>query len=139
MISVHVCAGVVAAVHAAVVLLVHAVRIGGRAHELVHAEADLLVLARPLGAQPSVARRPRLAAVAVSNTPIPCTIAQNARVVVVEHQRRQPEMSGRLVGRVVPDLAAGLAGERRQLRPGGAVVAALEDPRRLDADEHAAR
>ena len=56
-------------------------------------------------------------------------------VVVVEHQRREAEMPGRLVRGVVPDLAARLAGERRQLRPGRAVVAALEDPRRLDADE----
>src|SRR5436309_5456446 len=46
-------------------------------------------------------------------------------------------MAGRLVGRIVPALAAVLAGQGRQERPGLAVVAALEDAGRLDADEQA--
>ena len=44
-------------------------------------------------------------------------------------------MPGRLVRRIVPALAAVLAGEGREERPRLAVVAALEDARRLDADE----
>ena len=47
-------------------------------------------------------------------------------------------MARRLVRRVVPGLAAGLAGKRREERPRLAAVAALEDAGRLDADEHAA-
>ena len=46
-------------------------------------------------------------------------------------------MPGRLVGGIVPTLAPRLAGESRQQRPGLPVVAALEDSRRLDADEQA--
>ena len=55
--------GVVAAVHADVVLLVQAVVVDRRHHELVHAVADLGVLERPVGAQAAVARRPRPAVV----------------------------------------------------------------------------
>src|SRR5207247_5102584 len=51
---------IVAAVHADVVLLVHAVAVDGRADELVHAETDLFVLARPVGAKSAVTRGPRL-------------------------------------------------------------------------------
>src|SRR5215471_20641369 len=46
-------------------------------------------------------------------------------------------MTGRLVRRIVPGLAAVLAGQGRQERPVLPVVAALEDARRLDADEQA--
>ena len=140
MISVHVSPRVVAAMHAAVVLLVHPVAVGRRADELVHAEADLLVLARPLGAQASVAGRPGVAAVAGLEHADPLHDRPEARVVVgVQHQRREAEVAGRLVRRVVPPSLPGLAGERRELRPVRAVVAALEDAGRLDADEHAAR
>src|SRR6185437_2400024 len=44
-------------------------------------------------------------------------------------------VAGRLVRRVVPALASGLAVEHRVRRPGGPVVPALEDAGRLDADE----
>ena len=47
-------------------------------------------------------------------------------------------MPRRLVGRVVPALAPGLAGERREQRERLAAVAALEDPGRLGTDEQAA-
>jgi hypothetical protein len=56
-------ARVVAAMHADVVLLVHALRIGAGANQLVDAEPDLLVLARPVGAQTLVAGRPARPAV----------------------------------------------------------------------------
>ena len=69
-------AGVVAAVHADVVLLVEAVAVARGPDEPVHAEADLLVRPRPVGAQAAVARRPARAAVGVSKAPTPCTIAQ---------------------------------------------------------------
>src|SRR5438067_803694 len=55
-------ATVVAAVHADVVLLVHAYEVGGRS-DFVDAEADLLVVGRPIPAEPLVARRPCLPAV----------------------------------------------------------------------------
>src|SRR5690349_6631052 len=48
-------ARVVAAMHPDVVLLVEAVAVDRRAYELVHAEADLLMLARPVGAEAAVA------------------------------------------------------------------------------------
>src|SRR5262249_60769528 len=47
------------------------------------------------------------------------------------------EVAGRLVRGIVPELAARLAGERREERPRLAAVLALEDAGRLDADEHA--
>src|SRR5205085_7646897 len=56
-------AAVVAAVHADVVLLVHARRVRGRAHQAMHAEADLFVWTGPVGAESLVARRPVRAAV----------------------------------------------------------------------------
>ena len=62
-------APVVAPVDADVVLLVHPVAVGRRADELVHAEADLLVRARPVGAETSVARRPRACRRRSSRTP----------------------------------------------------------------------
>ena len=46
-------------------------------------------------------------------------------------------MAGRLVGRVVPVVAAGLAVERREQRPRDAAVAALEHAGRLGAGEQA--
>ncbi len=129
-------ARVVAAVHADVVLLVHAAVIDGRAHELVHAEADLFVLSRPVGAEATIPRRPRLRVVrrleqphALHDRPEP------VGVITVEHQRRDAEMPGRLIRRIVPLVAPGLSGERRQQRPCLAFVAALEDSGRFDADE----
>src|SRR3954454_24670833 len=51
-------AGVVAPVHAAVVLLVEALSVRRRHHELVHAVAHLGVIEGPGRAEPAVARRP---------------------------------------------------------------------------------
>ena len=102
------------------------------------AEADLLVLPRPVGPQPLVARRPRRAAVARLEQADPLHDRPEVRrVVAVRHDRGDAEMARRLVRRVVPGFAAGLARERRQQRPALAAVAALEEARRLDADEDA--
>src|SRR5207248_9987915 len=132
-------AAVVAAMDADVVLLVHARGVRGRAHEPVHAEAALLVRTRPVGAQTLVPRCPRLTTVtrledadALHDRPEACV------VVAVEHHGRDAEVAGRLVRRVVPELAAGLAGKGGEERPGLAAVAALKDAGRLDADEDAA-
>ena len=93
--------GVVAAVHADVVLLVQAVVVDGRHHELVHAVADLGVLERPVGAQPAVARRPRRAVVgrledaeALDHGPEAGRPRRGAARIA-----GQAEMAGRLVGR----------------------------------------
>jgi hypothetical protein len=130
---------IVAAVHADVVLLIHAVAVDGRADELVHAETDLFVLARPVGAKPAVTRRPRLRVVrrleqadTLHDRPEP------VRVLTVEHQRRDAEMTGRLIRRIVPRLASRFSGEGRQQRPCLPFVAALEDPGRFDADQQTA-
>ena len=133
-------AAVVAAVHAAVVLLVQALVVGRRHHELVHAVADLRVLERPVGAQAAVARRPRARRRRSSRR-----CRSPARP-----PRSGPASSG--CGRIAgmprwPGgwfagsfqlVAAGLAVERAEQRPGGAAVAALEDAGRLGAGEHAA-
>ena len=130
-------AGVVGAVHADVVLLVHALRVG-RADELVHAEADVLVVGGPVAAQSLVARRPRRAAVlGLERADALHDREEVVRVVRVGDEAGDAEVPRRLVRGIVPALAAVLAGEGRQQRPGLAVVAALEDARRLDADEQA--
>ena len=75
----------------------------------------------------------------VSKMPTPCTISPVARRVVrVREDRRHAEMPGRLVRGVVPALAARLALERREQRPGLAAVAALEHAGALRAGEEAA-
>src|SRR5207244_1960175 len=105
-------AAIVAAMDADVVLLIHARGIGERAHEPVHAETDLLVRTGPVGAETLVPRRPRLAAVTRLEAADALHDRPEPRVVVaVEHQGRDTEMPGRLVRRVVPELAARLAGE----------------------------
>ena len=123
MISVHGLVGVVAAVHADVVLLVHAIAVDRRADELVDTEADVLVLgsaspcAGPCSAAPGLRVVSRLEqAHALDDRP------EAVVVLRVEHQRGDPEMSGRLVCRVVPLIAAGLALKGRELRPGHAAV-----------------
>ena len=129
---------VVAAVHAAVVLLVQAVTVGGRHHELVHAVADLGVLDRPVGAQAPVARRPGRAVVRGLEDAEPLHDDPEAgRIVGMRQDARQAEMAGRLVGRIVPGRAARLAVERAQQRPGLAAVTALEQAGRLGAGQHA--
>ena len=130
-------AGVVGAMHPDVVLLVHALRVG-RADELVHAEADLFVLGRPVAAQPAVPRRPRRTAVlGLERADALHDREEPVGVAGLGDEARDPEVPGRLVGGIVPTLAPRLAGESRQQRPGLPVVAALEDSRRLDADEQA--
>src|SRR5262249_59259380 len=47
-------------------------------------------------------------------------------------------MAGRLIRRIVPLVASRLSGEGGQQRPGVPFVAALEDPRCLDADQETA-
>ena len=105
----------------------------------MHAEPDVFVFPRPVGAKPAIPRRPRLCVVrrleepdALDDRPEP------VGVFAVEHERRDPEMAWRLVRRVVPLLASGLSGECREQRPRLPVVATLEDPGRFDADEQAA-
>ena len=128
-------AGVVRAMHADVVLLVHALRVG-RADELVHAEADILVVGGPVAAQAAVSRAHDDPPSSVSNAPIPCTIVKKrSESFALGNEAGDPEVPGRLVGGIVPALAAVLARQGREERPGLAVVAALEDARRLDADE----
>src|SRR3954452_16305843 len=56
-------------------------------------------------------------------------------VLRVRQDRRQPEVTWRLVRGVVPALAAGHAVQRAQERPRLALVAALEDAGGLDAGE----
>src|SRR5439155_26226792 len=98
-----------------------------------------LVRARPVGAQSFVARRPRLGLVrGLEETDSLHDRPEPGWLLVVEHQRRDAEMTGRLVRRVVPHLAPRLARKRGEQRPRFPLVMALEDPRRLDADEHAA-
>src|SRR5947208_12667250 len=127
-------AGVVGAVHADVVLLVHALRVG-RADELVDAEADVLVVGGPVAAEPLVPRRPGGAAVLGLEGADALHDGEEAvGVGSVGDESRDPEMPGRLVGGIVPDLAAVLAGEGGEQRPVLAVVAALEDAWCLDAD-----
>ena len=72
-------AAVVAAVHADVVLLVEAIVVDGRHHELVDAVADLGILERPVGAKPSVARRPRAAVVGRLEDPVALDDGPEAR------------------------------------------------------------
>src|SRR4029453_7902008 len=125
--------------HAHVVLLVHTVAVDGRAHELVNAETDLFVLARPIGAKSAVARRPRLRIVRRLEQPDTLHDRPEAiGVVTVEHQRRDAEMAGRLIRRIVPLVASRLSGECREQRPRLSFVAALEDAGRFDADQQAA-
>src|SRR2546430_12929872 len=131
-------AGVVGAVHADVVLLVHALRVG-RADELVDAEADVLVVGGPAAAQAAVPRGPRRAAVlGLEGADALHNREEAIGVVGLGDEPGDPEMPGRLVGGIVPALPAVLTGQGRQQRPGLAVVAALEDARRLDADAHPA-
>src|SRR2546421_12359541 len=114
--------------HADVVLLEHAVAVDRGPHELVDTEADVLVRARPVGTKALVARRPGAGVVRRLEQPDSLHDRPEARgLVIVEHQRRDAEMARRLAGGIVPDVAAGLAGERRQHRPGRAAVTALED------------
>ncbi len=129
---------VVAPVHPDVVLLVHAVAVDRRADELVDAEADLLVRPWPVRAESAVARRPGRGVVrrleqshSLDDRP------EARRLLRVEHERGDAEVAGRLVRRVVPQVAAGFSRERRQQRPVLASVATLEDPGCLHADEHA--
>ncbi len=130
---------VVAAVHADVVLLVEAVVVARRHHELVHAVADLGVVERPVGAQPAVARRPGRAVVRRLEDPEALDHGPEARGIVgMREQAGQAEVAGRLVGRDVPGVAAGLVVERAQQRPGPRAVTALEDAAALAAGEHAA-
>src|SRR4051812_1030896 len=127
-------AGIVGAVHAYVVLLVHALRVG-RTDELVDAEADVLVVGGPVAAEPLVPRRPGGAAVLGLEGADALHDGEEAvGVGSVGDESRDPEMPGRLVGGIVPDLAAVLAGEGGEQRPVLAVVAALEDAWCLDAD-----
>ena len=102
------------------------------------AEADILVRPRPVGAQALVPWRPGCAAVvgleqadALDDRP------EVRRIVGVGHDRGDAEMAGRLVRGIVPGLTPGLACERRQQGPPLAAVPALEDARRLGADENA--
>src|SRR5581483_5602604 len=126
---------VVGAVHADMVLLVHPLRVRG-ADELVDAEADVFVVARPVAPQPLVARRPRGAAVVrLERADTLDDREEVVRVVRVGDEAGDAEVAGRLVRGIVPVLAAVLAGERREKRPRRAVVLALEDAGRLDADE----
>src|SRR4029079_8844738 len=59
-------------------------------------------------------------------------------VLLVGGDRRDPEVAGWLVRRIVPLLASGLACEHRVRRPRRPVVATLEDAGRLHTDEDAA-
>ena len=129
-------ARVVAPVHTDVVLLVQAVRVRRRHHELVDAVADLGVLERPVGSQPVVPRRPRDAVVgrledadALDDRPVA------GRILGVGEDRGDTEVARRLVGRFVPPLTAGLAFERAQEPPRLAAVTALEDAGHLRAGE----
>ena len=70
----------------------------------------------------------------VGSTPAPLRRAEFGVVTGLAARRA----GGRLVRRIVPILASGLAGEHRVRRPRRPVVATLEDARRLHTDEHAA-
>src|SRR5581483_7056328 len=110
-----------------------------RTLEVVHAETDLLVLPWPVRAQAAVARCPRLRVVArLEEADALHDRPELVLVVAVCVQRRDAEVPRRLIRRVVRALAAGLAGQRREECPRLAVVATLEDARRLDTGEHTA-
>ena len=100
--------GVVAAVHADVVLLVQAVVVARRHHELVHAVADLGVLERPVGAQArGCAASTSRAVVGRLEDAEALDHGPEARGIVgVRQQAGQAEVAGRLVGRDVPGVAA---------------------------------
>ena len=102
----------------------------------MHAEADVVVLARPVGAQPLVARRPALGVVgrledadALHDRPVALRVAR------MREDRRYAEMAGRLILRVVPDVARRLALERAEQLPRLRAVTALEHTRRLCTGE----
>src|SRR5207247_4959362 len=106
--------------------------------ELVDAEPNLLVLARPVGAEAAVARRPRLPVVArLEEAEALDDRPEALRIVRVGVERRDPQVAGRLLRGVVPALALRLALERRQQCPRRAAITALEDPDLLGSDEHA--
>src|SRR5581483_8788865 len=127
---------VVAAVHAYLVLLVHARLLDRRDAEAVDAVADLGSLEGPVRAEPLVALRPRLRAVVRLEQAVPLDDRPEViRIVRTLRGLRDPEVPWRLVRRIVPLVAAGLAVERAQQRERLAAVAALEDAARLGADE----
>src|SRR4029077_10036102 len=102
----------------------------------VDAEADVLVIGGPVATQPVVPRRPRRAAgLRLERADALHDREEVVRVAGLGDEVRDPEVPGRLVGRVVPFLAAVLARQGREERPGAAVVVALEDIRSLAADE----
>src|SRR6476469_4604679 len=122
--------------HAHVVLLVHPLPVLRGANELVDAEADVLVVRRPVAAQPSVPGSPvRAAVLGLEGADSLHDREEAVGVVGIGDEARDAEVAGRLVRGVVPLLAAVLAAQRGEERPRLAVVAALEDARRLDADE----
>src|SRR4029077_12264595 len=101
-----------------------------------HAEADILVVGWPVAPQALVARRPgRAAVLRLEGAHSLHDREETVGVARIGDEARDPEVPGRLVGGIVPSLAAVLPGQGRQQRPGLAVVVALENSRRLDADE----
>ena len=100
------------------------------------AEADVLVVGGPVAPEALVPRRPRRAAVlGLEGADALHDREEAVGVVGLGDEARDPEVPGRLVRGIVPALAAVLAREGGEERPGLAVVAALEDARRLDSDE----
>src|SRR6185312_8210125 len=129
----------VAPVHAAVVLLVHAVVVDRRHDHLVHAVVHPRVFERPLGAQPLVPGSPRRAPVGRLEDAPPLDDGPEAVAVVrVGEEAGDAEMPGRLVLGHVPLRPPRLAVERREQRPGRAAVVALEQAGGLGAGDDAA-
>ena len=84
------------------VLLVQAVVVDRRHHELVDAVADLGILERPVGAEPAVARGPRAAVVGRLEDAEPLHDGPEAgRLVGVRQDRGQTEVARRLLVRVI--------------------------------------
>ena len=123
--------GVVAAMHADVVLLVHALACRAATSRACARSS------RPPGSRAASRRAGRGCAAStsapssvVSKMPRPWTIAQKrAASSGCGRIAGMPRWPGRLVRRVVPVLAARLAVERAEERPGRAAVAALEHAR----------
>src|SRR4051812_12855813 len=103
------------------------------------AVADLGIVERPVGAKPTIARCPRGSVVrrledpeALDHRP------EMRRLVGICEDRRQTEVTRRLVRGIVPLAATRLAVQSGDELPGGCAVPALEDACRLRPREDAA-
>jgi hypothetical protein len=129
---------VIASVGPDVVLLIQPVAVLTRHDQLVHAEADVVVLSRPVRPKPLVARRERRSIVRGLEDAHALDDREPAlRIVGMLEDGRHAEVTGWLVLGIVPLRALRVAIDRAQQRPRRPAVAAFEDARHLGAREDA--